>query len=286
MRRAGDIQIQRLPCRIESIDKRRRRRRDRPPQAAGERAAAVPGRPVHRLPAEGRPAAQLLAGDAAARRRAARAAHPARARRLLHRPAVHRSTRGARSCASRARSARSTCARTRTSRSSSSPAAPASRRSRRSSSTRCTTTSTRGGRWCSTGARGRRRTSTCRTCREAGSRAPQLHVHPGAVRTRAGRCVAGPHRPRPPGGARRLPRPLRLPGLRLRRAGDDRRRARELHGPARRCRPTSSSPTASPTAPRPRSRPDARPGAATPRRGSGLPNLPGPSRQRFSRRRP
>ena len=39
--------------------------------------------------------------------------------------------------------------------------------------------------------------------------APQLHVHPGAVRARAGRRVAGTHGPRPPGGARRLPRACR-----------------------------------------------------------------------------
>ena len=57
------------------------------------------------------------------------------------------------------------------------------------------------------------------------TRASQLHVHSGAVGCAAGRGVARPHGPRAPGGARRLPRLVRLPGVRLRRAGDDRRRA-------------------------------------------------------------
>ena len=57
---------------------------------------------------------------------------------------------------------------------------------------------------------------------------------------------------RAPGGDRRLPRPVGLPGLRLRRAGDDRRRAARLHARCAACRPTSSSPTASRTRPRPR----------------------------------
>ena len=60
----------------------RRRRRDRAAaQAAGERAAAVPRRAVHRVPAEGRLAAQLLHGQPAARRRADRAARAPRRRR-------------------------------------------------------------------------------------------------------------------------------------------------------------------------------------------------------------
>ena len=92
------------------------RRRDRQAQAAGIRAAAIPGRPVHRLPAEGRASAQLFARDAAACRRAARIAHPPHARGLVHRSAVPHATRAARSCASKGRSARSICARTRTSR--------------------------------------------------------------------------------------------------------------------------------------------------------------------------
>ena len=91
---------------------------------------------------------------------------------------------------------------------------------------------------------------------------PQLHVHPGAVRARARRRLARPHRARPPGGAGRLRRPVRLSGLRLRRAGDDRRRTHELHRSARDCRRRSSSPTASPT--RCSRRPPTRPAEAGP----------------------
>ena len=116
VRRAGDIQIKRLPCRIESIDKRRARRRDRALQAAGERAAAVPRRPVHRLPAEGRQAAQLLAGHAAARRRSCSNCTSGTCPAASSPTCCSRNTRGARSCASRVRSARSTCARNPTSR--------------------------------------------------------------------------------------------------------------------------------------------------------------------------
>ncbi len=76
---------------------------------------------------------------------------------------------------------------------------------------------------------------------------PQLHVHPGAVRSAAGRRLARSQRLRAPGGARRFRRPLRLSGLRLRRSGDGRRRAQELHRERAACRPRTSSPTASPT---------------------------------------
>ena len=112
VRRAGDIVIKRLPCRIESIDKAA------PDVAivrfklpANERLQFLAG-PVHRLPAEGRQAPQLLAGH---RRRTTTscssctsgtcptASSPTR---------CSRNTRDARSCASRGRWARSTCART------------------------------------------------------------------------------------------------------------------------------------------------------------------------------
>ena len=89
VRRAGrhPDQAAAVPDRIDR--QARARRRDRQAQAAVERAAAIPGRPVHRFPAEGRAPAQLLDRHAAARRRAARAAHPAHARRVVHRSAVH-----------------------------------------------------------------------------------------------------------------------------------------------------------------------------------------------------
>ena len=208
--------------------------RDREDQAAGERTTAVPGRPVHRSAAEGWPPEELLARDGAARRRAARTAHSARARRLLLRAAVRTSSKVARSCASRGRSARSSCARNRTSRSSSSPAAPDSRRSRPSSSTRCTTLSTRIGRWCCTGACARSRTSICRTCPATWQQAsPNFTFIPVLVGTRAGRRLARTHRLRPSGGARRFRRPLGLPGLRVRRSGDDRHRTQDVRGNAR-----------------------------------------------------
>ena len=83
VRRAGDIvdQAPAVPARVDRQG--RARRRDRALQAAGERAAAVPRRPVHRLPAQGRQAAQLLARHAAARRQAPRAPHPPRAERFF-----------------------------------------------------------------------------------------------------------------------------------------------------------------------------------------------------------
>ena len=130
VRRAGDIQIQRLPCRIESIAK----------PAADVAIVKL------KLPANER--LQFLAGQYIdfllkdGHRRSFSLATPPHDDALLelhirHVPGgffsdpLFTNTRAARSCASKARSARSTCARTPTSRSSSSPAAPASRRSRR-----------------------------------------------------------------------------------------------------------------------------------------------------------
>ena len=117
MRRAGDIRIRKLPCRVETIDK------PAPDVAivklklpANERLQ-YPRRPVHRSPAEGRPPPQLFARDAAARRCAARAAHPPRARTASSPTSCSTSSRAARSCASKVRSARSSCARSPTSRS-------------------------------------------------------------------------------------------------------------------------------------------------------------------------
>ena len=76
---------------------------------------------------------------------------------------------------------------------------------------------------------------------------PQLHVHPGALGSRAGRRTG----PAAPGSSTRRCSTTSttssgLPGLRLRRPADDRRRARDLRARAG-CRPTNSSPTASPT---------------------------------------
>ena len=204
MRRAGDIQIKQLPCRIESIDKAAPDVAIVRAQAAGERAAAIPRRPVHRLPAEGRPPAQLLARDAAARRRAARAAHPPRARRLVHRPGVH-DVQGPRDPALRGAARHVLPARGfRQADRSSSPAAPASRRSRRSSSTRSITGSTaRDG--ALLGRAREARSLPARPARASGSsRASELHVHPGAVGTRCRRCVARPHGLRAPGRDGRL----------------------------------------------------------------------------------
>ena len=63
---------------------------------------------------------------------------------------------------------------------------------------------------------------------------PILHVHPGAVGA-AGRSDAWPGRTglRAPRRDGRLPRPVGLPGLRVRRAGDDRRGATRLHAVVR-----------------------------------------------------
>ena len=62
---------------------------------------------------------------------------------------------------------------------------------------------------------------------------PQLHVHSGAVGSRARGRLARTQRTRAPGGARRFRRPFRISGLRLRRTRDGRRRAQELHRDAR-----------------------------------------------------
>ena len=62
----------------------------------------------------------------------------------------------------------------------------------------------------------------------------------------AGRRLARSRRARAPGGARRFRRPFGLPGLRLRRSGDGRCRAQELHRARAGCRRTIFSPTASP----------------------------------------
>ena len=53
------------------------------------------------------------------------------------------------------------------------------------------------------------RSLPARTSRKVADRASELHVHPGAVGTRGRRCVAGPHGLRAPGGARRLQRTCR-----------------------------------------------------------------------------
>ena len=211
-RRRHPDQAAAVPHRMDR--KGRARRRHRPLQAAGQRAAAIPRRAVHRFPAEGRQAAQLLAGHAAARRQALEL-------HIRHIPAgssptrCSRNTRGARSCASKDRSARSTCASNRTSRSCSSRAARGSRRSRRSSSTRFTTSST--AKWCCTGARARvdlylpdlpaqwqRSNATSRTS--------------PCCRSRARGCMDRTHGLRPCRGAGGLPRSVRPPGLRVRRA--------------------------------------------------------------------
>ena len=76
---------------------------------------------------------------------------------------------------------------------------------------------------------------------------PARQLAAGASRTsRSSRCcrsrgrrrVAGPHGLRPPGGARRLPRPVGLPGLCVRRAGDDRRGDAATSRRCARCPPT------------------------------------------------
>jgi CDP-4-dehydro-6-deoxyglucose reductase len=61
-----------------------------------------------------------------------------------------------------------------------------------------------------------------RTRRAVGARDPELQVRAGAVRTRRRRPVDRPHRLRPPRGDRGSARPVRLPGVRMRRAGDGR----------------------------------------------------------------
>ena len=272
-----------LPDRVHRA--RRRRRRDRPPQAARERAPPVPGRPVHRPAAEGRAAAQLLAGDAAARRRAARAARPAHPRRLLHHPALHR-VQGARDPALRGPARVVLPAR-----GLGQAGDPGRRRHRlrADQGDRRARAAPRPGRAAAVRPLlGRPDEEGPLPAGPAGKLAagPQLHVHPRAVgtrrRTMRGRDARASSTRRCSTTSPACVATRSTPAAR-RRWSTPRARASR---PSGRCRPTSSSPTASPTAPRPRSRPDARPGAATPRRGSGLPNLPGPSRQRFSRRRP
>ena len=71
---------------------------------ANERLQYLAGQYIDFLLKDGRRRSFSLA-NAAARRRAARAAHPPHPGRLLHRPAVQRSSRAARSCASKGRSA-------------------------------------------------------------------------------------------------------------------------------------------------------------------------------------
>ena len=116
VRRAGDIQIKRLPCRIESIDK------------------PAPDVAIVRLKLPGTERLQYLAGQYIdfllkdGHRRSFSLATPPHADellelhirhtpgRLFHRSAVHAATRGARSCASKDRSGHSICGRIRTSR--------------------------------------------------------------------------------------------------------------------------------------------------------------------------
>ena len=61
----------------------------------------------------------------------------------------------------------------------------------------------------------------------------ELHVHPGAFRSRPGRRLARPHRPRPSGGARRFRGSLRISGLRVRRPGNGRCGPQDLRRDAR-----------------------------------------------------
>ena len=185
------------------------RRRDRALQAAGQRAAAVPRGPVRRLPAEGRQAAQLLARHAAARRQAARAAHPARPAAASSPTRCSRNTRGARSCASRARSGRSTCART-----SDKPIDLRRRRHRLRADqgddrARAPPQDRPREMVLYWGARSLRRPLPARPARQVADRAPELHVHPGAVGAQAGRRLARPDGLRAPGGDGRLPGPVR-----------------------------------------------------------------------------
>ena len=69
VRRAGDIQHPQDAVPHREDRQGRARRRHRLAQAAGQRAPAIPRRAVHRFPAQGRSAAQLLAGNAAGGRR-------------------------------------------------------------------------------------------------------------------------------------------------------------------------------------------------------------------------
>ena len=86
VRKAGDIQIRTLPCRVQRIERPDRRRSHPVPEAAHERAVAVPCRAVSGHPAQGRHTPQLLDGECAARRRTAAAACAPRGRRRVHRP--------------------------------------------------------------------------------------------------------------------------------------------------------------------------------------------------------
>ena len=217
-RRRHRDQAPALPHRVDRQG--RARRGDRALQAPRQRAAAVPRRPVRRLPAEGRQAAQLLARHAAARRQAAGAPRPARAGRLLHRSALH-AVQGSRDPALRGPARFVLSAR---------GLRQADRVRRRRHRLRADQGDDRAralsqarsrdgallGRTLAAGS------VPARTARPVADRTPQLHVHPGAVGTSPRRRVAGPHRLRAPGGARRLSRSVGLPGLRVRRSADDR----------------------------------------------------------------
>ena len=209
----------------------RARRRDRPVQAARERAAPVPGRPVHRLPAEGRQAPQLLARDAAARRQPARDPRPAHPGRILQRRAVH-AVQGTRDPALRGAARRVLPAR-------GIGQADRVRRGRHrvradQGDDRARAASRDRPRDGAVLGRARAaRSLPAGPPRPVAVGAPQLHVHPGAVGAARRRRVAGPYRLRAPGGDGRFPGPVGLPGVRVRRAGDDRRGAARLHAAVR-----------------------------------------------------
>jgi hypothetical protein len=188
--------------------------RDRAHQAAGQRAPAVPRRTVHRLPAQGWQAPQLFTRGGSARRRAARAAHPAHRGRPVHRPVVLDVPRP------RDPAHRGPARRVLPARGVGQADDFRGRRHRlRANQGDARTLFSPRHRPADGAVLGRthaRWPVHAAPARAVADGARQFHVHPGAVRHRSRRRVARPQGIRAPGGARRFPRSVGLPGVRVR----------------------------------------------------------------------
>ena len=247
VRRSGDIQIRKLPCRVESIDK------PAPDVAivkiklpANERLQFLAGQYIDLLLKDGRRRSFSLAtpphDDALlelhVRYRPRRAFHPAAVQRVQgpRDPALRRAARHVLPARGIGQADHLRRRRHRLRADQGHHRARAAPRDRRDAADGALLGRAR-----------EARPLSARSARPVAAAEPQLHVHPGAVRSRARGRLARPHRPRAPGGAGRLRRSFGVSGLRVRRSGDGRRRAQELRRNARAARRTTSSPTASRT---------------------------------------